>query len=205
MATRPTNKKKSPKRAKEVDRILKNNLQTGVMTKEDVYFARKFLNVILEADDELPSIGDEAGMQDALPVSRDSKSSPDTFTDIQNQADFESSLEDETPKDAFDTKGNDVQDAESFSNVYVKKCHHWVKKIEEFASFLNGIDNEEALNKQLNDADRDGSVFKGITRKVGDNISKTAGELARLAQQLSKVVVDAPKKQRELQKLTKIT
>ena len=64
---------------------------------------------------------------------------------------------------------------------------------------------DNSLNKDLNEADRDGSVFKGITRKVGDNIAKTAGELTRLAEALKKVVTDAPKKQRELQKLTKIS
>jgi len=203
MSTRVKSKKKTPNRSKEVNRILQNNLQTGVMTKEDCYFARKFLNVILEADD-LPSIGDPAGMKDALPMPGDSQASPDAFSADQNQTDLEASLDNGTDPADFDVEGNDVQDAESFSNVYVKKCHHWVKKIKEFTEFLNGIDNKESLTTQLNDADRDGSVFKGITRKVGDNISKTAGELARLGQQLGKYVQDAPKKQRELQKLTKI-
>ena len=127
-----------------------------------------------------------------------------SFTSDQNQTDFEASLDTETDPKTFDVDGGS-KDAESFSNVYVKKCHQWVKKIEEFTEWLNGIERSDSLNKELNEADRDGSVFKGITRKVGDNIAKTAGELSRLAQALSKVVVDAPKKQRELQKLTKIT
>lgn len=201
MATR-AKKKKLPNRSKEVDRILKTNLQTGVMAKEDVYFARKFLNVILEAEDELPSIGDPAGLNDSLPMSSGSEATPGDFTSDQNQVDFEASLDVGTDKDEFDVDGGS-QDAESFSNIYVKKCHHWVKKIEEFAEFLNGM-GDNSLNKELNEADRDGSVFKGITRKVGDNIAKTAGELTRLAEALKKVVTDAPKKQRELQKLTKI-
>jgi len=205
MATRAKKKKKTSTRTSEVDRILKNNLQTGVMTKEDVYFARKFLNVILEADDELPSIGDPAGMQDALPMTGDGKAGPDKFTGDQNEVDFKASLEDGTSEDEYDVDGGSVKDAESFSNVYVKKCHDWVTKIDHFTEFLNGIDNKESLTTQLNDADRDGSVFKGVTRKIGENISKVAGELARLGQQLGKYVQDAPKKQRELQKLTKIT
>ena len=200
MATRAKSRKKAPNRVSEVNRILTNNLKSGIMTKEDCYFARKFLNVILEADEDLPSIGDTAGMEKALPMP---DGSPDSFTPDQNQADFESSLEPETDKDAFDVDGGS-QDAESFSNIYVKKCHHWVKKIEDFAEFLNGM-GDNSLNKDLNEADRDGSVFKGITRKVGDNIAKTAGELTRLAEALKKVVTDAPKKQRELQKLTKIS
>lgn len=200
MATRAKSRKKAPNRASEVDRILKDNLKSGIITKEDCYFARKFLNVILEADEDLPSIGDPAGMKKSLPIP---DGSPDSFTPDQNQSDFESSLEPETDKDAFDVDGGS-QDAESFSNIYVKKCHHWVKKIEDFAEFLNGM-GDNSLNKDLNEADRDGSVFKGITRKVGDNIAKTAGELTRLAEALKKVVTDAPKKQRELQKLTKIS
>lgn len=201
MATR-VKKKKSHNRSKEVNRILQNNLQTGVMVKEDIYFARKFLNIVLEADDELPSIGDPSGLKPALPMSRGREASPKDFTQDQNQADFEASLDVGTDKEAFDVEGGS-QDAESFSNIYVKKCHHWVTKIEEFAEFLNGM-GDNSLNKDLNEADRDGSVFKGITRKVGDNIAKTAGELTRLAEALKKVVTDAPKKQRELQKLTKI-
>lgn len=201
MATRAKSRKKAPNRVSEVNRILTNNLKSGIMTKEDCYFARKFLNVILEADEDLPSIGDPAGMEKALPMP---DGSPDSFTPDQNQADFEVSLEPETDKNAFDVDGGS-QDAESFSSVYVKKCHAWAEKIEEFVHFLNGIDNPEALNTQLNNADREGSVLKGITRKVGDNIAKTAGELSRLGQALNAVVIGAPKKQRELQKLTKIS
>ena len=201
MATR-VKKKKSHNRSKEVDRILQNNLQTGVMVKEDIYFARKFLNIVLEADDDLPSIGDPSGLESVKPLPRSREASPADFTSDQNQVDFEASLDDGTDKEAFDVEGGS-QDAESFSNIYVKKCHHWVEKIEEFAEFLNGM-GDNSLNKDLNEADRDGSVFKGITRKVGDNIAKTAGELTRLAEALKKVVTDAPKKQRELQKLTKI-
>jgi hypothetical protein len=195
-------KKKSHSRAKEVNRILQHNLQAGTLVKEDVYFARKFLNVVLEADDDLPSIGDPSGLADALPMPKSSEAGPDDFTADQNQVDFEASLDVGTDKDAFDVDGGS-KDAESFSNIYVQKCQKWVTKIEEFAEFLNGM-SSNSLNKELNEADRDGSVFKGITRKVGDNIAKTAGELSRLAEALKKVVTDAPKKQRELQKLTKI-
>jgi hypothetical protein len=202
MATR-AKKKNQRNRLKEVDRILKTNLKAGTILKEDVYFARKFLNVVLEADEELPSIGDPSGMRDALPMPKSNEAGPDDFTADQNEVDFEASLDIGTDKDAFDVDGGD-QDAESFSNVYVNKCRDWVKKIQEFADFLNAIEGT-SLNKELSNADRDGSVFKGITRKVGDNIAKTAGELSRLAQTLSKVVTDAPKKQRELQKLTKIS
>lgn len=202
MATRVKKKNQQRNRAREVDRILKTNLEAGSILKEDVYFARKFLNVVLEAEDDLPSIGDPAGMRDALPMPKSTEASPDDFTADQNQVDFEASLDIGTDKDAFDVDGGS-QDAESFSNIYVKKCHNWVQKIEDFAEFLNGM-GDNSLNKELNEADRDGSVFKGITRKVGDNIAKTAGELTRLAEALKKVVTDAPKKQRELQKLTKI-
>lgn len=194
MQKKLTKNKKTPtvNRKNEVNRILKDNIDRGTMNKEDVYFARKFLNILLE---ELPSITDNSSLN------------PDQFTSELNTKDFENSLEPETPKDAFDIEGAEVNggDAESFSSVYVKKCAEWVKKMKEFSSWLISIDKQDSLTTQLNDADRDGSVFKGITRKIGDNISKTAGELNRIATQLEKAVADAPKKQRELQKLTKIT
>ena len=194
MQKKLTKNKKTPtvNRKNEVNRILKDNIDRGTMNKEDVYFARKFLNILLE---ELPSITDNSSLN------------PDQFTSELNTKDFENSLEPETPKDAFDIEGAEVNggDAESFSSVYVKKCAEWVKKMKEFSSWLISIDKQDSLTTQLNDADRDGSVFKGITRKIGDNISKTAGELNRIATQLEKAVADAPKKQRELQKLTNIT
>ena len=194
MQKKLTKNKKTPtvNRKNEVNRILKDNIDRGTMNKEDVYFARKFLNILLE---ELPSITDNSSLN------------PDQFTSELNTKDFENSLEPETPKDAFDIEGAEVNggDAESFSSVYVKKCAEWVKKMKEFSSWLISIDKQDSLTTQLNDADRDGSVFKGITRKIGDNISKTAGELNRIATQLEKAVAYAPKKQRELQKLTKIT
>jgi hypothetical protein len=198
MSTR-TKKHQKVNRTKEVDRILKDNVKRGLIAKEDVYFAKKFLSHIISEQEDLPEIG-----QDLAPLSANREASPEKFTSDQNQVDLEKSLDSETDPSSFDVDGGS-KDAESFSNVYVKKCHHWVKKIEEFTEWLNGIERSDSLNKELNEADRDGSVFKGITRKVGDNIAKTAGELSRLAQALSKVVVDAPKKQRELQKLTKIT
>ena len=194
--------KKKANKNKEINRILQTNLTAGALVKEDVYFAKKFLGVVLEEDD-LPSIGDPAGMEDALPMPKSNEASPDAFTSDQNQVDFEASLDVNTDKNAFDVEGGS-KDAESFSNVYVKKCHKWVKHIEEFAKFLNDTASN-SLNTQLNDADRDGSVFKGITRKIGDNIAKTAGELSRIAETLKKAIADAPKKQRELQKLTKIS
>ena len=100
MATR-VKKKKSHNRSKEIDRILQNNLQTGVMVKEDIYFARKFLNIVLEADDDLPSIGDPSGLESVKPLPRSREASPADFTSDQNQVDFEASLDDGTDKEAF--------------------------------------------------------------------------------------------------------
>ena len=184
-------KKKSPNRGKEVDRILKDNLERGMIAKEDVFFAKKFLNILYEAD--LPSIGD------------DTATAPTDFTPDRNQADFEGALEPETDPNSFDVQGTEPgKSAEDFSNIYVKKCIDWVKKINEFSEWLNGLEGA-SLNKEINEADREGSIFRGVTRKVGDNVTKIAGELERLGSQLSGYVVSAPKKQRELQKLTKIT
>lgn len=193
-------KKKSPNRAKEVDRILKNNLERGMIAKEDVFFARKFLNVLLEAD-ELPSIGGDEE-EDLVPLGGGTEASPEDLSADQNQVDFEASLETGTDSKQFDVQGTDS--AEEFSNVYIKKCVGWVKKLDHISKWLNGLDNQ-SLNKELNDADREGSVFRGITRKVGSNIEKVAGEIDRIKNNLSNVITSSEKKQRELQKLTKIT
>ena len=182
IAMQKQKKKKSPNRGKEVDRILKDNLERGMIAKE---------NILYEAD--LPSIGD------------DTATAPTDFTPDRNQADFEGALEPETDPNSFDVQGTEPgKSAEDFSNIYVKKCIDWVKKINEFSEWLNGLEGA-SLNKEINEADREGSIFRGVTRKVGDNVTKIAGELERLGSQLSGYVVSAPKKQRELQKLTKIT
>ena len=127
-------KKKSPNRGKEVDRILKDNLERGMIAKEDVFFAKKFLNILYEAD--LPSIGDDA------------VAAPTDFTPDRNQADFEGALEPETDPNSFDVQGTEPgKSAEDFSNIYVKKCVDWVKKINEFSEWM--ANNENVFNYSL--------------------------------------------------------
>lgn len=181
-------------RNKEVNRILKDNLSRGTMSKEDTFFARKFLKTILEKE-ELPSISD---------VDTENLN-PDKFTADQNQADFEKSLDPETDPTSFDVQGTEPgKSAEDFSNIYIQKCAEWVEKINKFSTWLNNIKGN-SLNKELNEADREGSVFRGITRKIGDKITKTSGELDKISAELSGYIAAAPKKQRDLQKLTKIS
>ena len=200
MATSKKRKNKAPSRAREVDRILKDNLARGVIAKEDVYFARKFLNVLHEAD-ELPPIG--GGEEDLVPIGGGRDASPDDLSADQNEVDFEASLETGTDKDQFDVEGTDS--AEQFSNIYLKKCVEWVAKLKDMSEWLNEPNKGTSLNKELNDADREGSIFRGITRKIGANIEKAAGELDKIRAALNSTISSSEKKQRELQKLTKIT
>jgi hypothetical protein len=105
---------------------------------------------------------------------------------------FDASLEPGTDGEKFETEGAMV----GVQSSYVKKAKSWVGKLEEFSTWLNAIDGN-SLNKQLNEVDRPGSLFRGISRKASDNLVKIAGEIARLKEIIEGYVLGAPKKQRE--------
>lgn len=190
--TKNKQNKKTNSRSKEVNRILKSNLEAGTLAKEDVFFAKRFLNVLLKEEEDLVKPGDLSNIT-AIEADPDDLSNPD-----RNQKDFENSLEPGTDPKSFDTKG--ITPVEDFNNEYIKKAGNWVQKLNDFAKFLNDPSSEESLNKQLGKVDRDNSVFKGITGKTVNSIVKIAGELERLGQNISGYLSQAERKTKEMHK-----
>ena len=173
----------STKQNKEVARILKANQGSCECDESYVPFLKSFLNKLIK----------EAG--DAAPVQPDAKS-PEEFTPDQNQADFQNSLEDETPKDSFDTQGTDPNVTADAINA----IREWSSKLEKFAKFLNNPDTQ-SLHKILATEDRPGSLLRGVTRKASDSITRIAGEIEKLKEVLNSFIIMAPKKLRDTEQL----
>lgn len=199
MAIKPSKKTKNlnKSRKNEINRILKTNLETGSLKKEDVFFASKFLHTLLREEDEIVPVGDTSNL-DTIESTPDSVSNPD-----RNEKDFQNALEPNTDPKAFDVKG--TTSVEDFNNKYVLKAGEWVTKLSEFAHFLNDPKNETSLNKMLNKMDRDNSIFKGITGKTVNTVVKIAGEVQKLSETISGYLSQAERKTKEMHKQLTVT
>lgn len=184
MKTFSKDKSQKNKGKTEIQRILKANTckckvgdkcDCGRLDESDTLFARKFLfNLVKEADDLEPE--------------RD----PTQFDDETNKQDFKKALNPETPDNQFDIEGLDP----SMITQNIEVINSWAKKLDEFANFLNDP-GTQSLHKILADADKPGTLLKGITRKSSDAITRIAGEISKLQEVLNSFVILAPKKQRD--------
>jgi uncharacterized Zn finger protein len=164
---------------KEVTRILASN--AGVLDEEAVPFARSFYSILIKEAEENVEV-----------------KAVEEFSPEQDKEAFEQSLEAETPKDQFDIEGT----SPSISSENIKKVDEWAGKLDEFANFLNDPANRESLHKILADADRPGSVLRGVTRKTSDAITRVAGEIKKIGEVLNSFVIMAPKKLRDTEQVT---
>jgi len=184
MKTFSKDKSQKNKGKTEIQRILKANTckckvgdecDCGRLEESNTLFARKFLfNLVREADE--------------LEAERD----PGQFDDETNKQDFKNALNPETPDNQFDVEGLDP----SMITQNIEVINSWAKKLDEFANFLNDP-GTQSLHKILADADKPGTLLKGITRKSSDAITRIAGEISKLQEVLNSFVILAPKKQRD--------
>jgi hypothetical protein len=178
-------KNKSPKKNQtEIKRILKANIckckvgedcNCGRLEESNTIFARKFLFNLVKEADEL-----------------DSEKNPEQFDDQGDKQAFNDALNPETPEGQFDVEGLDP----SSVSKNIEVINAWSEKLDEFANFLNDP-GTQSLHKILADADRPGTLLKGITRKSSDAITRIAGEITKLKEVLNSFVILAPKKQRD--------
>lgn len=185
--------KKSPKTTipsacncvkREVTRILASN--AGVVDESLVPFARSFYSTLIKEAEEGVNVDTEV------------PADVEKFTSDKNKEDFEKSLESGTPKDTFDVEGLPP----SISSDNIQKVEEWSTKLEEFANFLNDPANKDSLHKILADADRPGSVLRGVTRKTSDAITRVAGEIKKIEEVLNSFVIMAPKKLRDTEQIS---
>jgi hypothetical protein len=72
-----------------------------------------------------------------------------------------------------------------------------VRKLDEFAEALNGVDGE-SLQKLVNDMDRPGSLFQGISRETSPEIIRIAGQVAELSEIIKGFVINSAKRSRDI-------
>ena len=76
----------------------------------------------------------------------------------------------------------------------VQKAREWIKKSEDMATFINGMD-ENSLNSQINALEMRNSIpFKGIVRRKEKQITDIAEKLRALAELFKTVVTGSQKK-----------
>ena len=106
---------------------------------------------------------------------------------------FAASFDDESefgPED-FSTEPT----APGFSQKYIERARTWTGKLEEFASWINGTE-EDSLNKQFNDLDKEGTPFEGIS-KHSDKLTKIAADLSALSETIKGVILSADRKEQQ--------
>lgn len=72
-----------------------------------------------------------------------------------------------------------------------------ITKIEEFADYLNGVDSG-SLQQLVNDIDRPGSLFQGISRETSREIIRIAEQLTGLSEIIKGFVINSAKRSRDI-------
>jgi hypothetical protein len=73
----------------------------------------------------------------------------------------------------------------------------FITKIEEFADSLNSVEND-SLQKLVNDLDRQGSLFQGISRETSKDIIRIAEQLTGLSEIIKGFVINSAKRSRDI-------
>lgn len=107
-------------------------------------------------------------------------------------------LDSDTKPEEFDVTSNPKP---SISRHNLEIAKQWVDKVEEFKSFINGLE-PTSLAVQLNKMDRDGSVFRGIVKQESKRLIKIAEGLGGFNEILRSYIIGAEKKSRDLQAQT---
>jgi hypothetical protein len=108
-------------------------------------------------------------------------------------------MPEETPEVAVPTPDNyDVEPAPVASPTGdVGSIKNFITKLDEFADTLNGVDTG-SLQQLVNDMDRNGSLFQGISRETSSDIIKLAEQSRQLSEILKGFVINSAKRQRDL-------
>ncbi len=109
---------------------------------------------------------------------------------------FKTALDKGTPEDAFDVDplGGDGISGQS---DYIETAKHWITKLDHFAEELNGLDGS-SLNSQLNEIDKEGSIFRGIVNDQSDDIVKVTEILKAMGEGIKGYIIGAKRKTREM-------
>lgn len=95
---------------------------------------------------------------------------------------------------------NDFENPAKRQQKYVDVAKQWIKKLDEFAEHLNGVDLENglSLNGFFNEIDRQGSIFNGIS-KQSNQVVKIAEAIKTLSETLKGYIINSKTKARQLE------
>jgi hypothetical protein len=154
-------------------------------------YSKYFKNKILREDERFPE-DDDLDIEDTPPAELEDQIGDDSAEDRA----FKDSLDSNTDPEEFETEPNPQI---GLSKKAISQGKEWIEILQGFREWINGM-GSESLNQELTDSDRDGSVFKGIVRSQARRITKIAEEVAALEEVLKGYLIQAPKKEREINK-----
>ena len=175
----------------EVNRILKQNMNSMDLSESHIPFVSRFLKSLISEQEDAPVQPKE----NVSPASAEGKT-PQDFTPETNQQDFQQSMEPSTDPSQFEVEGIPAD----VTTDTINSIRDWSSKLNEFAEFLNDP-STNSLHKILADGDRAGSLLRGVTRKASDSITRIAGEVEKLKEILNTYIITAPKKLRDTEQL----
>ena len=73
----------------------------------------------------------------------------------------------------------------------------YIKVLVEFAKSMQNTDSD-CLQKVVNDIDRNGSLFQGVSREISTRVIKIASDAKDIATILEGFILNAPKRQRDI-------
>ena len=155
---------------------------------------KDLFNKLLEEDinTDIRKVEDEdetSNKQLSYDPNSDSPTEPD-----ENKA-FNNTLDPDTDPTDYDINPNSFR---AISRANIKEAENWVQVLDDFASLINSIDDEQSLGHFLNRVDREGSAFRGIVRSQGKRVTKMAEDASSIAEVLRSHIVGSAKKEREL-------
>ena len=141
-------------------------------------FDKLFRNVFITEQDELPA-----------PTTDDT----DLTTDTTSEAPSPDENNGVPVPDNYDVEPAPISSPTGDSG----SVKEFISKIESFAEELNGVDGN-SLQQIVNDLDRPGSLFQGISRETSSDIIKLAEQAVRLSEILKGFIISSAKRQRDI-------
>lgn len=164
-----------------------------MIIKENSY-SKYFKKTLLTEEDRFPRDDEDTRLSDEPPAELDIEDQ--IGNDEAESGAWEDTLDADTDPKEFETPENPRI---GLSKKAIETGKEWIETLYGFREWINGL-SAESLNSELTNSDRDGSVFKGIVRSQSRRITKIAEELAALEEVLKGYIIQAPKKEREINK-----
>ena len=156
-------------------------------------FDKLFRNVFITEADDQGNIAPEGDLNSSIATAAaKSAVSGESSEEVPTDAEGSEDTTDAIP-DNYDVEGAPVVSPAGDAGT----LKTYLTKLNECADSLNGIESD-SLQKLVNDLDRPGSLFQGISREISADIIKLAEQTASLAQILQGFIINSSKRARDL-------